>query len=133
MAFWRKSKKGKREETAVQALIPPPAKVETPEKTVSPARSLAGRQLTGVLERPHITEKTSRDTREQKYVFVVNPRVNKVDIAHAVAGRYGVEVMSVHLIRAPGKIRRRGRQKGWRPGFKKTVVTLKEGQTIEIQ
>lgn len=133
MAFWRKSKKGKREETPVQALIPPPAKVEAPEKTVSPVRSLAVRRLAGVLERPHITEKTSRGTREKKYVFVVNPRVNKVDIAHAVTGRYGVEVMSVHLIRTPGKIRRRGRQEGWKPGFKKAIVTLKEGQTIEIQ
>lgn len=87
----------------------------------------------GVLRSPHVTEKTSAIAAQNKYVFIVLRSVNKIEIRQAVEVNYGVVVQSVNVVNMPGKELRRGRQVGFKPGFKKAVVTLAEGQTIEIQ
>ncbi len=89
--------------------------------------------ILGVLRAPHITEKTSNLQKKNKYAFLINPRVNKIEVKRAVRSRYDVNAVSVNILNMPGKERRRGRQIGWKPGFKKAIVTLKEGQSIEIQ
>ncbi|OGZ97585.1 MAG: 50S ribosomal protein L23 [Candidatus Sungbacteria bacterium RIFCSPLOWO2_02_FULL_54_10] len=82
---------------------------------------------------PLMTEKASNAAARGQYIFAVSDGVNKPSIASAVARRFGVTVMSVRMLRRPGKERRRGRITGWKPGFKKAIVTIQKGQTIELQ
>ena len=105
------------------------------EMGILPANKLLGEKkvLVGIIRRPHITEKTSDSVKHNKYVFIVGPGQNKHSIKRAVEIRYGAVVTSVNVVNMAGKERKRGRQIGWRPGYKKAIVTLKEGQSIEIQ
>ncbi|MEK7560966.1 MAG: 50S ribosomal protein L23 [Patescibacteria group bacterium] len=80
----------------------------------------------------HQTEKTADGASFNQYAFVVRTGANKFEVGRAVENRYGVSVQSVAVLNMPGKERRRGRQIGRRPGFKKAIVKLKEGQKIEI-
>ena len=89
--------------------------------------------VTGVLAAPHITEKTSGKSGENKYAFVVSRRANKPEVKRAIEARYGINVLGVNIVNVPGKERKRGKQVGWKQGYKKAIVQLKEGQTIEIQ
>lgn len=89
---------------------------------------------TGILTKPHITEKASLGVSAQNtYVFAVTSRANKTAIKKAVEKRYDTRVEAVRVINLPGKERKRGKQVGWKPGLKKAMVKLKEGETIEIQ
>jgi len=85
-----------------------------------------------VLYSPHVTEKATDLTEENKYVFKVWPRSNKIQVKKAVEDTYGVNVEAVNIINVPGKKKRLGRSMGWRKGYKKAIVELKEGQKIEI-
>ncbi|MBI4225390.1 MAG: 50S ribosomal protein L23 [Candidatus Sungbacteria bacterium] len=85
----------------------------------------------GILIRPHITEKTM--VKSGEYAFVVAGTANKREVAAAVAQRFSVTVEDVRVLNMPGKERRRGRTIGWKSGFKKAVVVLAKGQTIEMQ
>jgi len=85
-----------------------------------------------VLDTPHVTEKATALTEENKYVFKVLPRANKIEIKKAVEDLYGVDVINVRIINVPRRQRRLGRQKGWRKGYKKAIVKIKKGQKIEI-
>lgn len=85
-----------------------------------------------VLKHPHVTEKAADLAEQSQYVFRVLPRANKPAVKKAVQDLYGVEVISVHIISIPPKKRRRGRIEGWRKGYKKAIVRLREGQKIEI-
>ncbi|MCF8242203.1 MAG: 50S ribosomal protein L23 [Melioribacteraceae bacterium] len=90
-----------------------------------------------VLIRPLITEKMTELTeREVKYGFVVDINANKVEIAKAIESKFEVDVVSVNTIRHKGKKKtqftKKGRFTGRTPKFKKAIITLKEGQTIDI-
>lgn len=90
-------------------------------------------ELTQVLLKPRVTEKTTelRDD-ANRVVFLVNPDANKVEIKKAVEASFGVTVLSVNVIRIRPRDRyRQGRVIGRRPGYKKAVVTLAEGDKIE--
>ena len=91
------------------------------------------RRIYGVIRAPLITEKTASLGKDRVYTFVVAPSANKVDIKRAVENRFSVKVEKVNILNMPDKERRRGRQVGWKAGFKKATVKLKEGQAIEIQ
>lgn len=85
-----------------------------------------------VLIRPHVTEKTTDAGSRRQYAFVVDRRATKPEIRRAVETVYGVSVLSVRVLNAPGKERRRGRIPGRTPGFRKAIVTLAEGAHIEF-
>jgi large subunit ribosomal protein L23 len=85
-----------------------------------------------VVREPHISEKSSLLSANGKYVFVVSGNANKHEIKKSVEGIYGVDVLGVNLIKVPGKKRRLGRIEGFKKGFVKAIVTVKEGQKIEI-
>lgn len=89
--------------------------------------------ILGVISRPHLTEKASVLTKNGTYAFVVRGDANKPSVKRAVEARYGVAVKAVRTVKLPAKMRRRGRQIGWRPGIKKAYVTLREGERIEIE
>jgi large subunit ribosomal protein L23 len=90
-----------------------------------------------VLISPLITEKmTNISTNEGKYGFLVTPKANKIQIAKAVEEKFNVHVIDVKTINHRGKMktqfRKSGRFTGKTAGFKKAIVTLKEGETIEL-
>ena len=86
-----------------------------------------------IIIRPLVTEKSSRIREaENKYVFSVAPDANKVDIKRAVQEIFNVKVKSVKTAVVHGKVKRLGVYEGKRPDWKKAVVTLEPGQTIDL-
>jgi large subunit ribosomal protein L23 len=86
-----------------------------------------------LLKRPRITEKGSRAAEIQPTaVFEVPLDANKTEIAKAVQALFGVDVVEVRTMIVRGKIKRRGRNVGKRPNWKKAVITLAEGQDIDF-
>jgi len=79
-----------------------------------------------------ITEKSSFLTNQNKYVFVVDPKANKSEVAKIVRSIYKVEPISVNIVNIKGKKKRFGTKTGRLPDIKKAIVTLKKGQKIEI-
>lgn len=87
----------------------------------------------GVLLTHRLTEKSSNLAAENKFVFLVQKSANKPQVKKSVESKFGVKVQDVHIVNLPAKERRRGNQIGWKPGVKKAVVKIQEGQTIEIK
>ncbi|MFH2105027.1 MAG: 50S ribosomal protein L23 [Parcubacteria group bacterium] len=85
-----------------------------------------------VLVRPLISEKATFLSGENKYVFEVNCRATKPEIKQAVKDVYGVEPIGVNVISVEGKARRYGRTLGRTKNRKKAIVTLLEGQSIQV-
>jgi large subunit ribosomal protein L23 len=85
-----------------------------------------------VLIRPRITERTTELMAEGKYVFIVDKRANKIQIADAVAEIFSVKVEKVNTVNVKGKTKRMGRTSGKRPNYKKAIVKLAPGETIEF-
>ena len=85
-----------------------------------------------ILIRPLITERTTQLMGEGKYVFVVDKRANKIEIAKAVTEVFKVKVVSVNTANVTGKKKRMGRTEGKRPDYKKAIVKLAAGETIEF-
>jgi len=85
-----------------------------------------------VLIRPLITEKASFLKVENKYLFEVNKKANKSEIKKAVYHVYGVWPTKVNIINLQGKDVRYGRTHGLTKAVKKAMVTLKQGDSIEI-
>jgi large subunit ribosomal protein L23 len=86
----------------------------------------------GVLIRPIITEKTTVLTGLDKYVFEVDIRANKNQIKEAVQLAFNVRVSEVNTMKVKGKPKRFGRKVTLRPDWKKAIVTLVEGDKIEL-
>jgi len=85
-----------------------------------------------ILKKPHITERATDLTKINQYIFEVWPRSNKTEIRKAVEELYGVNVESVNVIKIPAKKRRLGKTSGWKKGYKKAIVKLREGEKIEV-
>ncbi len=90
-----------------------------------------------ILVRPLITEKmTNLSADGGKYGFLVNHQSNKIEIAKAIEKRFNVHVITVRTINYSGKtktqFRKSGRFSGKTAKFKKAIVSLKEGETIEL-
>jgi len=85
-----------------------------------------------VLE-PVVTEKTSRRRETaNEFAFVVAGDANKIEIRKAVEELFDVNVTGVRTMKVHGKLKRLGKFAGHRSGWKKALVTLKEGQSIEF-
>ena len=78
------------------------------------------------------TEKGTRMLEENKYLFRVASDANKIQIKQAVEDVYNVKVISVNTLKMHGKWRRLRFKSGMTPDWKKAIVTLKEGDRIEI-
>src|SRR5207247_7032133 len=86
-----------------------------------------------VLLKPRITEKGSRMAETSPVViFEVARDANKTEIKNAVQAAFNVEVEDVRTVLVRGKIKRRGRSIGQRSNWKKAIVTLAEGHTIDF-
>lgn len=90
-----------------------------------------------ILLSPLITEKMTNITADKgKYGFLVNPKANKIQIAKAIEEKFNVHVTDVKTINHQGKtktqFRKSGRFTGKTAKFKKAIITLKEGEKIEL-
>ena len=85
-----------------------------------------------LLIKPIITEKTTMMMSDGKYTFQVPPHANKIEIRKAVEAVFKVKVKSVTTMRTMGKFKRMGKYIGKRPDYKKAIVTLQEGESIEF-
>ena len=82
---------------------------------------------------PVITEKSMYGVAEKKYTFKVANDANKIEIAHAVEELFDVNVAKVNTVSVRGRLKRMGRNEGYRPDWKKAIVTLTENsKTIEF-
>jgi|YelNatPaOPRAMG01_1025707.scaffolds.fasta_scaffold17880_1 large subunit ribosomal protein L23 len=87
-----------------------------------------------ILKKPLVTERTTDLNILGKYVFIVASNATKPEVKKAVKEIYKADVVSVNMInRAPKRKRLRGIMNGKRSGYKKAIVTLKEGQKIETR
>ena len=75
---------------------------------------------------PVITEKSMYGIPNKKYTFKVAKDSNKIEIARAVETLFGVKVVKVNTISVKGRFKRMGRNEGYRPDWKKAIVTLSE-------
>ena len=85
-----------------------------------------------ILIRPLINERSTDLMQDGKFVFVVDKRANKIQIAQAVKEIFNVTVEDVNTINVKGKTKRRGRMVGKTNSYKKAIVKLKAGETIEF-
>ncbi|MFT4203314.1 MAG: 50S ribosomal protein L23 [Chitinophagaceae bacterium] len=94
-------------------------------------------KFTDLLIKPIITEKANTQQEKlRKYAFKVNKKANKLEIKDAIEAFYGVTVTSVNTLVVPGKNKSRytkaGVIKGVKPSYKKAIVTVAEGETIDF-
>jgi len=85
-----------------------------------------------VLLAPVVSEKSYSHIPERKYTFKVHKDAHKTQIRQAVEELFGVKVERVNVIKMQPKPKRRGATRGTKPGWKKAIVQLREGETIEI-
>ena len=85
-----------------------------------------------VLLAPVVSEKSYSLISEGKYVFRIHPDAHRTQVRQAVEELFGVHVEGVNVLKVQPKPKRRGAFKGTKPGWKKAVVQLRAGDTIEI-
>ena len=85
-----------------------------------------------VVIRPVVSEKSFVLAEAGKYTFRVHDKAHKTQIRQAVEQLFDVHVTSVNITKVQQKPKRRGLHKGYRPGYKKAIVQVREGETIPI-
>jgi large subunit ribosomal protein L23 len=86
-----------------------------------------------IIREPVLTEKGTDDSADRNaYHFRVPLDANKIEIRQAVERLFKVKVLQVNTLRVEGRVRRRGYAAGRTPDWKKAMVTLRAGDTIEI-
>lgn len=91
------------------------------------------KDLYGIIQRPIVTEKSGMQKElANKVTLAVDPRANKVEIKQAVQTLFNVTVQDVSVMNCTGKKKKVGKSTGRRQDWKKAVVTLKAGDTIEF-
>jgi large subunit ribosomal protein L23 len=81
---------------------------------------------------PVVSEKSYSLIEDNKYSFRVHPKAHKTQIRQAVEQLFEVKVESVNIVKVQPKPKRRGLSRGTKPGWKKAIVQLREGDRIEI-
>jgi large subunit ribosomal protein L23 len=92
------------------------------------------RDAMSVLIRPVVSEKSTALMEANTYVFVVDPRATKIDVRNAVEQAFNVKVTNVNTLNRKGKSTRNRRTGvvGTRPDTKRAIVTLREGDSINL-
>ena len=85
-----------------------------------------------VLDASHISEKATFLQEEDKYVFRVSKRTNKIEVKKAIENLYKVKVENVNIVNIPAKKKMWRGRPGYGVGYKKAIVTIEKGQKIEI-
>ena len=90
------------------------------------------RSNTQVIKYPIITDKATRLLENNQYSFVVDPYSDKITIKAAIEYLFNVTVIKVNTCHLPRKKKRVGKYIGWKPKYKKAIVTLSEGDVINL-
>lgn len=120
-------KKKKEEESIEKKAEEAPAKIQP---TLLPTKSTQIAHQ--VLIKPIITEKATALETQNKYVFEVSPRANKIEIKKAIKELYNLEPIKIQIINVKGKSVRYGKARGKTKNWKKAIITLKKGEKIEF-
>ena len=91
------------------------------------------RSLPDLVRRPIVTEKATRLMEENKYTFEVTPEATKPAIKAAIEDLFQVKVVQVNTQRPPRKKRRVGKFAGYKPQYKRAIVTLASGDENKIR
>jgi large subunit ribosomal protein L23 len=101
-------------------------------KSVTKPSARRHSQAYRVLVKPIITEKGTALAADSKYLFAVELKANKISVAKAIEDVYGIKPAKVNMVRMEGKTKVRGRIVGKRKDWKKAIVTLPAGKTINV-
>jgi large subunit ribosomal protein L23 len=85
-----------------------------------------------VLLAPVVSEKSYELIEQRKYSFRIHPDAHKTQVRQAVEELFDVKVQGVNIVKVQPKPKRRGLVRGRKPGWKKAIVQLREGESIEI-
>jgi|TARA_B100000809_G_C15027894_1_gene490853 large subunit ribosomal protein L23 len=85
-----------------------------------------------IIRYPIITDKATRLLENNKYSFIVDPKSDKLTIKQSIEYLFDVKVIKVNTIQLPKKKRRVGKYIGWKSHYKKAIVTLSEGNLINL-
>lgn len=118
----------KKKPAAEKAAKKPAAK----KSAASKGSTLSNAKLYDVIQRPLITEKAHGLVELNKVVFKISPTATKKDVKAAVESIFNVSVTKVNTINVEGKTKRFRGQEGQRSDFRKAIVTLAEGQSIDF-
>ncbi len=88
--------------------------------------------VSSVIVRPLVTEKSAILASKNMYVFVVKNDANRIQVAAAVKAMYDIKPLTVNVMNVRGKTVRRGRVEGKRKAWKKAIVTLPKGKSLNI-
>ncbi len=124
MGIFNRNKKTKSSEAPQSQTV---AVVASASTTQVPAQNVSD-----VIVQPLISEKAAGLTGVNQFVFIVRKEANRLQVRAAVKLMYGVSPLSVNLMNVPGKKVRFGRRQGTRSDWKKAIVTLPAGQTINV-
>lgn len=106
--------------------------VETQKTGVETRKRVRSAESATLLLRSHITEKATRQTESNAYVFVIKKGAAKPQVRSAVESTYGVHVAKINTVNIPRREASGKRGSGARPGLKKAIVTLRKGEKIEL-
>jgi len=85
-----------------------------------------------ILLAPVVSEKSYNLIDQRKYAFKIHPDAHRTQVRQAVEQQFDVHVERVNILKVQAKPKRRGLIKGTRPGWKKAIVQIREGETIPI-
>ncbi|MDD4358662.1 MAG: 50S ribosomal protein L23 [Candidatus Pacebacteria bacterium] len=104
------------------------AKKEVKEKKMD----LKGGEVFNIIRKPRITEKASILAENNFYTFEVDKRSNKIEIKDFIEKKYNVHIDSIRIVNVPKKPKKRGLIKGFKSGFKKAFIKVREGEQIDF-
>ena len=90
------------------------------------------RSYAQVIKYPIITDKATRLLENNQYSFVVDRYSDKITIKTAIEYLFDVKIVKIYTCRLPRKKKRVGKYVGWKPQYKKAIVTLSEGDVINL-
>jgi len=85
-----------------------------------------------IIKHPIITDKATRLLENNQYSFIVDPSSDKIAIKAAIESLFNVKVIKINTCSLPRKKKRVGKYIGWKPQYKKAIVTLSEGDVINL-
>ena len=94
--------------------------------------SYFNRSSTENIKYPLITDKATRLLENNQYTFIVNPHSDKITIKAEIEYLFNVKVIKVNTCHLPRKKKRVGKYIGWKPQYKKAIVSLAEGDLINL-
>jgi len=95
-------------------------------------KAIDSRNLPDIIRKPLITEKATLNLENNQYTFEVAPKATKPEIKAAIEALFEVKVTGISTMNPPRKKKRLGRFIGYKPTYKRAVVTLAEGDSIPL-